>query len=102
MTDLPDDGSWTDLGHGVAWAPLVDTNGELVALLERHTCVPGAQGVGSLPLSTDAGMKAFPKPPHWALENIDPITIGPSVRCPRCGKHGWIRDGVWEPARDST
>lgn len=98
---IPDDDTWTDLGHGMAWAPLVDADGDLVALLERHACKDG-QGVGSLPLSTEAGVRAFPNPPHWYLEREDPITISPSVRCLTCGKHGWIQGGKWVPASDTT
>ena len=25
----------------------------------------------------------------------DPLTIEPSILCPDCGLHGWIRDGQW-------
>jgi hypothetical protein len=101
MTD-PDDEGWTDLGHGVSWSPLVDRDGDLVALLERHDCAPESRGVGSLPLRTEAGMRAFPDGPHWTLETQEPITITPSVRCRTCGKHGWIKGGEWVPASDST
>jgi len=99
---VPDDGDWTDLGHGMAWAPLHDQDGDVVALLEKHACTNGVPGVGSLPLRTPAGVAAFPAGPHWHLERLEPITISPSVKCRACGKHGWIQGGKWVPASDST
>lgn len=26
------------------------------------------------------------------------LTLSPSVVCPDCGLHGWVRDGAWQPA----
>jgi len=28
----------------------------------------------------------------------DPLTIDPSILCPDCGAHGFVRDGRWVPA----
>lgn len=36
--------------------------------------------------------------PTWRVLSEDPLTLDPSVKCTRCGNHGWIRDGVWVPA----
>lgn len=36
--------------------------------------------------------------PRWKVEQLEPLTISPSVWCkgPDCGGfHGWIRDGKW-------
>lgn len=35
--------------------------------------------------------------PRWDVLSWDPLTLDPSVLC-RCGDHGWIRNGRWEPA----
>ncbi len=32
------------------------------------------------------------------LVSFDPLTIAPSLLCPTCGSHGFIRDGSWVPA----
>ncbi|WP_064075901.1 DUF6527 family protein [Prescottella equi] len=34
----------------------------------------------------------------WRVETADPLTITPSILCPVCRVHGWIRDGEWVPA----
>lgn len=26
------------------------------------------------------------------------LTVNPSILCPDCNLHGWVRDGVWTPA----
>jgi hypothetical protein len=32
----------------------------------------------------------------WTIRQLDPLTVWPSIRCVRCGLHGWITDGRWE------
>ncbi len=32
------------------------------------------------------------------VESVDPLTVSPSVLCPDCSLHGFIRDGRWQPA----
>lgn len=34
----------------------------------------------------------------WQVESWDPLTLGPSIRCLRCGDHGFVREGRWVPA----
>jgi len=36
--------------------------------------------------------------PGWQVVSYDPLTLVPSVACPRCGAHGFIIDGTWRPA----
>lgn len=31
------------------------------------------------------------------VECEDPLTVSPSVLCPDCGLHGYVRVGRWEP-----
>lgn len=40
---------------------------------------------------------AFPGSVHQ-LVSEDPLTVMPSLLCPRCQHHGWIRDGRWVSA----
>lgn len=41
---------------------------------------------------------------HWSdkrggechkLESLNPLTVSPSLLCPECGLHGYIRNGAW-------
>lgn len=36
--------------------------------------------------------------PLWTVVRLDPITLTPSIACPRCGAHGHVTDGRWVPA----
>ncbi|MBD3783717.1 MAG: hypothetical protein IE926_12330 [Micrococcales bacterium] len=36
--------------------------------------------------------------PHHTVESRDPWHLEPSLLCPECGCHGWIRDGRWASA----
>lgn len=31
----------------------------------------------------------------WTVEAESPLTLSPSLACPRCSVHGFIRDGKW-------
>lgn len=35
---------------------------------------------------------------NWKLEQLEPLTISPSLLCRHCGTHGFIRQGKWVPA----
>ncbi|MGW5147550.1 hypothetical protein [Rhodococcus koreensis] len=35
--------------------------------------------------------------PEWDVRSLDPLWVEPSILC-SCGKHGWIRNGVWYDA----
>jgi hypothetical protein len=34
----------------------------------------------------------------WRLDQLDPLTISPSLLCMSCQHHGFIRGGVWVSA----
>jgi hypothetical protein len=36
--------------------------------------------------------------PPWELISPNPLTMGGSLLCTECGRHGFIRNGRWEPA----
>lgn len=36
---------------------------------------------------------------HHILERSDPLTIGRSLLCLVCGRHGFVRDGAWVETR---
>lgn len=31
----------------------------------------------------------------WRVEQVDPLTVSPSILCGSCGTHGFWRDGRW-------
>ena len=76
-----------ELGHGVAVARL-PLDGKLRGLAIFHHCQDGDHQ-SYLPLGTSKG---------WTLVSERPLTVSPSVLCPLCGNHGFIRKGIWVPA----
>lgn len=34
----------------------------------------------------------------WKVEQLEPLTLSPSILCLGCGDHGFIRNGVWVTA----
>lgn len=53
-----------------------------------HRCKEGKLQLGMLDVST----------PIHQLVSEDPLHVEPSILCPECGDHGYIRDGQWVPA----
>lgn len=90
-----------DLGHGVSWTKVCDSDGNWIGILEWHKCV-SAQNADEFGLSaggvyfTDAPPDV--KGPRWQLLSGDPLTIGGSILCRSCGLHGFVTDGCWVPA----
>lgn len=35
---------------------------------------------------------------YWLIEQEEPLTLSPSLRCAECNEHGFVRNGRWEPA----
>lgn len=99
-----------DLGNGVSaeWWTFVDPAdvdgpGIVGGIVEHHTCRDDNgepyEGMGSVPTDPRILVGA----PHWTIEagtvgSFEGLTLMPSMLCQRCGLHGWIRDGRWEPA----
>lgn len=60
----------------------------------RHDCVERDSGVqmdlvlASLPIGESG----------WQVEQVEPLTVSPSILCHRCRVHGFIRNGQWLPA----
>lgn len=42
--------------------------------------------------------KIIGKPPLWHVEQLEPLTLSPSILCLTCGDHGFIRNGKWVKA----
>ena len=39
-----------------------------------------------------------PNEARWQVQTWEPLTLTPSLVCPLCGDHGFIRDSTWIPA----
>jgi len=63
-------------------------------LIVSHRAPDGRECGGSV---TFGNAPASLHGPRWQVEQWEPLTISPSIRCD-CGWHGFIRDGRWIPA----
>lgn len=73
--------------------------GPVIGYAIDHKTLEGAECSGTLAIEGAGGFDATM--PRWTLvEGVPtyPLTLSPSVLCPRCGDHGWVRDGKWIPA----
>lgn len=34
----------------------------------------------------------------WTIDQLEPLTLSPSLLCTACGDHGFVREGRWVPA----
>jgi hypothetical protein len=84
---------WVPLGPD-CHCVLARRDGELWGLDFYHRRPDGLACFGWVPLAPHS-------PDGWTLDQLDPLTISPSVLCRggACGDfHGWIRNGKWESA----
>lgn len=86
----------SDIGHGMTVAlrmaeGLPDfEDGTIVGVLLTHPCAKrdGAVVEDFIPLDTYSTG-------GWKLEQVDPVTMSPSVSYTCCGSHGFVREGKW-------
>ncbi len=60
----------------------------------RHRCDRGDRGV----IICSPALRIGTHGPGHAVVTADPLTISPSILCPDCGDHGFVRDGTWVSA----
>lgn len=80
-----------EAGHGVKiqYRKLIMEDGHVVSgVAYWHDCPKGHHG----------GYANLNGPDPWTLISEDPLTISPSLLCPACGHHGFVRDSKWVPA----
>ena len=53
-----------------------------------HDCLDMAGALAILPLGGEG----------WHVDQLEPLTISPSILCYRCRTHGFIREGRWVEA----
>lgn len=95
------DGEPVDIGHGVTITPAFDGE-QVVGVHEGHLDPQGRSCMGWVPFEGTSWAQGFADDgvpiTTWTVEQLDPLTISPSVLCRTCGNHGFIRDGRWVPA----
>jgi hypothetical protein len=85
---------WEEIGHGVRIRHAY-VDGRAVGLDYEHPPSGRCDGRESyIPYA----MKGLIAEKHWKLEHFAPTTLSPSLLCPVCGHHGFIREGKWVPA----
>ena len=97
-----------DLGHGhtlqfTSWSPDRELN-------PQYDGIPDIPKIGAI-VDTGNGCENSimfdlpgvrevigPDRPVWQVQSWEPLTLSPSLLCPLCGDHGFIREGRWVPA----
>jgi hypothetical protein len=94
-----------DIGHGVTIRRVRSGSGELLGLAYWHWHKsprnPSSEGClleAFIALDTPQGTALSTESARWHLDAESPLTISPSLLCPGCGHHGFIRGGKWVPA----
>jgi hypothetical protein len=85
-----------DLGHDMKiMLTRRSDDGPITGFFESHKGPDGVECSGSVTfdMPENEGMSG----PRWTLHSLDPLHIEPSVLCGRCGWHGFVRNGRWEP-----
>ena len=97
-----------DIGHGhsirfYGWHPdrelnpqfAGDPDVERAAVEVTHSKPDGSACVSAATFDTVPGVRPDRS---WHVEQEEPLTLSPSLLCPVCGDHGFIRSGRWVPA----
>lgn len=64
-----------------------------IGIIEYHR-KPDGDWCGGYAYFTGHG----PPDKTWTVNSWDPLDLSPSLACPTCGSHGYIRQGKWVPA----
>ena len=84
-----------DIGHNVRIEVRRMPDGEVAGVYYEHPCVGGSPSPGWVPVKQ--GREGWAES-DWDLVSTDPLTLSPSLLCPMCKHHGFIRVGRWVPA----
>jgi hypothetical protein len=83
-----------NLGSDV-WYNRAEFEGEWVGVDYHHRhAVTGRWCSGWIPLTR--AVRVATGGPTWEVEQLEPLTLSPSLLCTGCGHHGFIRNGRWE------
>lgn len=85
-------------GHSISFAHY---EGEVAGANVYHPGKDGAECVGWVAFAGRAWARSFPDGlagKNWDVQQDNPLTLSPSIKCRVCGDHGYIRNGRWVPA----
>lgn len=85
------DSPMVDIGGDHVYFP-VFREGVLWGIHEFHKNTKDAACGGWVPANHDGETR------HWAVEQLEPLTLSPSLLCSVCQDHGFIREGKWVKA----
>lgn len=100
----PTVGRTLHLGHEMVATEIV-VDGRLVGLNHSHPdqrpegsrTPPGSSSPGWCLGYVGFEITSYTPAANHRLVSADPLEVAPSLQCPRCGLHGHIRGGQWEP-----
>lgn len=87
---------YVDIGHGVQVQER-RMDGVLAGVAYSHVRPDGTE----CPAGRESWIPVGPEGSDkyaWTLESESPLTLSPSILCPVCHHHGFIRGGAWIPA----
>lgn len=87
------------IGHGVhfKWTGAYGTD-ERTGIIISHLHEDGALCAGSVLFDLPITREKFPNAKRWTVEQLEPLTLSPSILDTECGLHGYVREGLWVPA----
>lgn len=89
-----------DIGHNhqIEFVPYRDD--PKAALNDYHLKADGTECKGFVAIEGGTWAAVFAKGQiaTWKIEQLEPLTLSPSLLCRVCGDHGFIREGKWVPS----
>lgn len=78
-----------DLGLGHRFTPAFGREGEHVGWMHHHTAPDGQPCVSFCAIVPGYGAEVH------RVEQAEPLTLSPSLKCRACGSHGVVTKGRW-------
>jgi len=83
--------AYVDLGP-IEVSPLFNSDDDAYAILTYHRAPDGESHPLLVRLVPDPNA---PNSRVWHIDEEEPLTLSPSIQCPKCSLHGYIREGRW-------
>lgn len=89
-----------DIGHNHQIEFVGYEGDERAGLNDYHLRPDGTECSGFITFEGSSWVAEFDpgQVPVWKIENVEPLTLSPSLLCRVCGDHGFIMNGKWVPA----
>lgn len=82
------------LGHGHTFDAVFNSQGALLGWWHLH---PDARDLAAPACLVFCAVRCKGDEVHYEVINAEPLTLTPSLLCRRCGDHGRVTNGRWEP-----